>query len=215
MRQHLIGLAAAALALAATSAPAAAGCGSCGPSYGYSYSSCAQPFVSTCGSWGGGWGYARLAAPAQYYAVQPQYYYVNQGPTYTGPGMFAPAATYQQRAVAGWDGYSQGYYGYNGGPYANPTHHYYQGMPAASVPTVYSYRRAYRPTVRYGYSRYYAPRPALYAPRVYRAPRYGYAPRVWAPRPSVRYGHQRYAPRYSIAPHQYGHRHQRVLRRYN
>ena len=39
--------------------------------------------------------------PVQYYSVQPQYYYVNQGPTYTGPGMFAPAVSYQQRAVVG------------------------------------------------------------------------------------------------------------------
>jgi hypothetical protein len=214
----MIGLAAG-LALAAASAPAMAGCGSCAPAYSYSYSSCAQAYSPCSGSWG----YARLPAPVQYYAVQPQYYYVNQGPTYTGPGMFAPAASYQQRAVAGWSGYSQGYYGYNGGPYANPTHHYYHGMPAVSGPTVYSYRRAYRQNVRYGASRYYAPRYSAYAPRVYRAhrhgyaPRYGYAPRVYrAPRPSVRYGHQHFhAPRYSIAPHQHGHQHQRVLRRYN
>ncbi len=108
--------------------------------------------------------------------MQPQYYYVNQGPTYTGPGMFAPVASYQQRAVGGWSGYGVGYYGYNGGPYANPSHHYYHGMPAVSTPTVYSYRRAYRPTVRYGYRHYHA-------------------------------------PRYSVAPHQYG-KSPRVLRRY-
>ena len=117
--------------------------------------------------------------------MQPQYYYVNQGPTYTGPGMFAPVASYQQRAVGGWSGYGVGYYGYTGGPYANPSHHYYHGMPAVSTPTVYSYRRAYRPR---------------------------YAPRVWAPRPSVRYGYRHYhAPRYSVAP-QYG-KGPRVLRR--
>jgi hypothetical protein len=32
-----------------------------------------------------------------------QYYYVNQGPTYTGPGNFAPYPTYQESAVSGWD----------------------------------------------------------------------------------------------------------------
>ena len=94
-----------------------------------------------------------------------------------------------------------GYYGYNGGPYANPSHHYYHGMPAVTTPTVYSYRRAYRPS----YTRYYAPRYS-YAPRVYRAPR------VWA-RPNMRYGYRQMAPRYSVAPQQYYQR-QRVLRRY-
>lgn len=220
MRQYLIGLAAA-MAVAAVSAPAMAGCGGCAPVV--SYSSC-----NPCGGYGGGygagyaggyggWGYATLPAPVQYYSVQPQYYWVNQGPTYAGPGLFAPVATYQQRSVGGWDGYSRGYYGYNGGPYANPSHHYYHGMPAVTTPTVYSYRRAYRPSVRYGYSQRYS----TYAPRVYSAPRYGYgprvyrAPRVWAPRPSVRYGYRRFVqPRYSVAPHQYMHR-QRVLRRYN
>ncbi len=33
-----------------------------------------------------------------------QYYYVNQGPTYSGPGNFAPYPTYQESAL-GWDGY--------------------------------------------------------------------------------------------------------------
>ena len=186
MRQYLIGLAAA-VAVAAASAPAVAGCGGCGvPVVGYS--SCAQPFgfgLGSCGGWGyaGGFGYGTLPRPVNYYAVQPQYYWVNQGPTYTGPGMFAPTASYQQRAVAGWSGYGVGYYGYNGGPYANPSDHYYHGMPAVTTPTVYSYRRVYRP-------------------------------RVWAPRPSVRYGYRHFrAPRYSVAPHQYGPR-PRVLRRY-
>lgn len=209
MRQYLIGLAAA-MAVAAVPAPAMANCGGCAPAV--SYSSCAQ--VNPCGGYGGGWGYARLAPPVQYYAVQPQYYYVNQGPTYTGPGMFAPVASYQERAVSGWSGYSQGQYGYSGGPYAHPSHHHYHGMPAVTTPTVYSYRRAYRPSMRYGYTRHYAPRYSTYAPRVYTAPRM-YAPRVWAPRPNVRYGHRPYmAPRYSVAPQQY-HPRQRVLRRYN
>jgi hypothetical protein len=197
MRHYLIGLAAAA-AVAVVSAPAMAGCGGCGPAV--SYSSCNPCGGGYAGGWGGynysgGWGYATLPQPAQYYAVQPQYYYVNQGPTYTGPGAFAPVASYQQRAVSGFSGYGVGYYGYGGGPYANPTSHMYYGAPAVSTPTVYSYRRAYRP--------YYRP-----------AVRYGYGHRVYAPRHSYRYGYRHHvAPRYSVAPHQYGPR-PRVLRRY-
>lgn len=188
MRQHLMGLAAA-MAVAAVSTPAMAGCGGCAaPVVGYA--SCAQPVaVNPCGGWGygGGWGYATLPAPARYYSVQPQYYYVNQGPTYTGPGMFAPAVSYQQRAVSGWSGYGVGYYGYNGGPYAHPSHHYYHGMPAVTTPTVYSYRRA---------SRYYAPRYRDYAPRRYYGPRVYRGSRVHGTRPHVRYGYRHQAPRY-------------------
>lgn len=205
MRQYLIGLAAAA-AVAATSAPALAGCGGCGGGVGgvfglaapaVSYAGgCGQAVINPCGGYSTGytaaWGYATLPQPVTYYSAQPQYYYVNQGPTYTGPGMFAPVASYQQRVSYGF-GYGSDF-GYNGGPYANPVNHGYYGAPVVSTPTVYSYRRAYR-----------AYRPAV---------RYGYRPRVWAPRPSVRYGHRHYvAPRYSVAPHQYGPRH-RVLRRY-
>jgi hypothetical protein len=174
-----------------------AGCGGCAPVV--RYSSCAQPFAyGSCG----GWGYGTLPPRVKYYAVEPQYYYVDQGPTYTGPGLFAPAVSYQQRAVAGWSGYGVGYYGYSGGPYAHPTHHYYHGMPAVTTPTIYSYRRAaYRPSVRYGHSRRYAPRYSY-------APRYDYAPRVYrgprvVRRANVRYGYRhRVAPRY-VSPRQH------------
>jgi len=72
--------------------------------------------------------------------VAPRYYYVNQGPTYTGPGMYAPVPTYQERAVTGWHGYDYGYYyGYYGGPYGDATSHHYDGMPAAEGPVVYRY----------------------------------------------------------------------------
>ena len=40
-----------------------------------------------------GWGYERLPDPLH------QYYYVNQGPTYDGPGEFAPYPTYRQSAL--------------------------------------------------------------------------------------------------------------------
>ncbi|RYE50697.1 MAG: hypothetical protein EOP21_03255 [Hyphomicrobiales bacterium] len=204
MRKHLMGLAAA-VAVAVSAAPAMAGCGGCGgyssysnynyAGYGGGYSAGCGAVVSGCGASYGYPSYSYLPQQAVVYAAQPQYYYVNQGPTYTGPGMYAPVASYQQRAVGGWAGYGVGKYHYNGGPYANASHHYYNGAPAWGGPAVYSYRRAARPSVRYGYSQ-----------RSYRTPRVIYAPRYAAPRYA--------APRYSVAPHQY-HQRQRVLRRYN
>jgi hypothetical protein len=91
------------------------GCGTCG---GYGY--------------GGGWGYQRLAEPTT------QYYYVNQGPTYSGPGRFAPYPRYEENAIP--------YYGYR-------WHHHYYHRP------YYGYRHyGYRHYgSRYGYPlrRYY------------------------------------------------------------
>ncbi len=81
------------------------------------------------------------------YPAGPQYYYVNQGPTYTGPGMYAPLPAYQDRAVNGWHGYEHGYYyTYDGGPYGDATSHYYDGMPNVRGPMVYHYgaRKIYR-----------------------------------------------------------------------
>ncbi|CAM5361507.1 putative protein OS=Afipia felis OX=1035 GN=NCTC12722_01706 PE=4 SV=1 [Afipia felis] len=70
----------------------------------------------------------------------PQYYYVNQGPTFTGPGNIAPVPTYQERSVSGWAAYSRPYYyGYNGGPYAHASHHYYDGA-RMQGPRVDTYR---------------------------------------------------------------------------
>lgn len=83
MRQMISGLVAAIAVMAA--APAmACGYGPCGAPYVapvviYNYSSCC-----------GGWVYERLPDPVQ------QYYYVNQGPTYTGPGNWAPRPVYQE-----------------------------------------------------------------------------------------------------------------------
>src|SRR3954471_9541641 len=108
MRHLISGLVAAVAVLAA--APAmACGYSSCSPC-GYSYSPCAQPHyvapVATysygygggygyggCGNGcGGGWATERLAMPEQ------QYYHVNQGPTYSGPGNWAPQPTYSEPA---------------------------------------------------------------------------------------------------------------------
>src|SRR5215475_13340929 len=102
MRKTIVGLAAM-LAVAVSTAPAAAcgysGCSSPSWNYNYSgfygnYSTPVAPCLAGCGgyaTWGYGHGhYAHLPYPAQPYASLPQYYWVNQGPTYTGPGQFAP-----------------------------------------------------------------------------------------------------------------------------
>ena len=57
-----------------------------------------------------GWTRERLPDPEQ------QYYYVNQGPTYTGPGNIAPYRVYREGSVSGYG------YGYNR-PYR--AHRYY------------------------------------------------------------------------------------------
>ena len=48
--------------------------------------------------------------------LSPQYYHVNQGPTYTGPGNYAPMPTYRENAQYGWGygggiGWRHGWYG--------------------------------------------------------------------------------------------------------
>jgi hypothetical protein len=93
MRKTITGLVVALATATAVAAPAMA----CGynPWYGY-VSPCAQAYIPTytyaytgCGACGG-WAFERLAEPST------QYYYVNQGPTYTGPGAFAPYLTYYE-----------------------------------------------------------------------------------------------------------------------
>ncbi|WP_438278143.1 hypothetical protein [Nitrobacter sp.] len=147
MRQMISGLVAAAALMAASAAPAmacgglftSAGCSPCSP--------CAQGYH---GYYGAGYGiaaYERLPSPTQYY-------YVNQGPTFSGPGNFAPVPTYQEAAVSGWNAYSRPYYyPYDGGRYAHAMHHYYDGAPVTG-PVVYSYRwhHAHRHGLRYGHA---------------------------------------------------------------
>src|ERR1043166_5888344 len=109
MRHLITGLVAAVAVMAA--APAMA----CG------YNACWQPSVyvapvapvapvaygfAGCGGCGGwGWGVReRLPDPEQ------QYYYVNQGPTYTGPGNWAPHRVYREGSISGYGyGYSRQY----------------------------------------------------------------------------------------------------------
>jgi hypothetical protein len=106
MRQMITGLLTAAALMVAGAAPAAAcGYGPCGQPYGY------YPYAYDHV----GWGFERLPDPElQYHSAEraPQYYYANQGPTFTGPGAFAPIRTYP---VDGWNVYSPyPRYGYGG-----------------------------------------------------------------------------------------------------
>jgi hypothetical protein len=105
MRQTISGLVAAIAVVTASAAPAMAcglfgsSCSPCGRAY---VSPCAQTY--SCNSGCGRWAHERLPDPVQQYHLSnrlQQYYYVNQGPTYTGPGNFAPYPTYQEGAVSG------------------------------------------------------------------------------------------------------------------
>jgi hypothetical protein len=89
MRQTISGLIAAIAVVTASAAPAMA----CGRGGGL-HEGCAA--------------YERLPDPEQQYRHAyrgPKYYYVNQGPTFTGPGDFAPYPIYQEGAVSAWDVY--------------------------------------------------------------------------------------------------------------
>ncbi|MCA1457171.1 hypothetical protein I6F35_28855 [Bradyrhizobium sp. BRP22] len=105
MRQMISGMIAAIAVMAAAPAMACGygyGCSPCG----YYGSPCAAPvfsapvvsynYTSGCGGCGAGYGWVteRLPDPEQ------QYYYVNQGPTYTGPGNWAPVPTYREGGVS-------------------------------------------------------------------------------------------------------------------
>jgi hypothetical protein len=206
MRQTISGMVAAVAVMMTAGAAPAMACGgglfqgSCSPC---GYSSCAPapvyvaPVATGCDTGCGGYGYGgyahqRLADPEQ------QYYYVNQGPTYTGPGSFAPEPSYREDSVSSYSGYRhRSYrYGYRSSRYVD------------EAPAVYRPHRHFRPYR--GYSDYrYSARPSVrygYAPRHSYAPRYRLPPRVYGGHHSMRYG----AP---MMPRDYGHR-ERVLRRY-
>jgi hypothetical protein len=133
MRQMMIGLAAAVAVMAASAAPAMA----CGGLFGYE-SPCAPvytaPVYSNCNC---GWGHERLPDPVDNYGAEPysehQYYYVNQGPTYTGPGDFAPRPVYREGGYESYHGYPWHY---------RHVHHYYPH---------YGYGYVHHHSMRYGY----------------------------------------------------------------
>jgi hypothetical protein len=191
MRKTMMGLAVA-FAAAVSAAPASAcGYSSCynsGWNSGYSGGLFGNFGLSGCNPCGSSfatpWQYGHLPY-AQPYATSSQYYWVNQGPTYSGPGMFAPAPYYQANTVSGYDptSYSDGYY---------------DGAPATSyAPTGYEQTDP-------GYQPYYG-RPFV---RPFVAPRYRYGYGVH--RYGYRYGGYRYGGfRYGSAPRyrygRYGH----------
>jgi hypothetical protein len=124
MRQTISGLAAAIAVMTVSAAPAMA-CGGLFPGYG----ACVPGYVPT--QYYGGSVHERLPDPVQqYHSAYPvqQYYYVNQGPTLTGPGAFAPYPTYQEGAVSGWDAYRR-----------RPYHYGYDGARNVGGPVIYSY----------------------------------------------------------------------------
>ena len=97
MRQMISGLVAVVAVMTAGAAPASA-CGWVIGCCGGAWASPCATYVPTTnwGYWGCGscgWGFERLVEPTT------QYYYVNQGPTYSGPGAFAPYPTYHENAI--------------------------------------------------------------------------------------------------------------------
>jgi hypothetical protein len=146
--RHLISGMVAAVAVMAASPAMACGYSSCSPCATGYVSPCAQTYVAPVATYGYGgcntgcgWATERLADPVQ------QYYYVNQGPTYSGPGNWAPAPTYQEDGVYRQRPY---YYGHRAYRPWRPRVSYY-----------------HHPRMNYRYG--YAPRQA-YAPRFAPAP---------------------------------------------
>jgi hypothetical protein len=143
MRQMISGLVAAIAVVGASAAPASA-CGlfqsTCGEAY-------VAPVYSGCNTGcGGGWAYERLPDPVQQYYPEAvhQYYFANQGPTYSGPGNFAPYPSYQESALPTYGyhphywGHPHMHYGYEHHGYGYEHHGYaphhsmrygYHGMP--------------------------------------------------------------------------------------
>jgi hypothetical protein len=165
MRQTILGLAAAVAVVTASAVPAMA-CGgglftSCSPCGGY-VSPCAQPEVYVAPvaptySYGGcnscGWAHERLPDPVEQYQTYDspvhQYYYADQGPTFSGPGNYAPYPTYRE---------SEGpaVYGYPAYPHHHRWHHRYHG-----------YHYGYAPHYSY-HATHYAPEPYYYGHHVLR-----------------------------------------------
>jgi hypothetical protein len=113
MRQMISGLVAAAAVMFVGAAPAAAcGFNPC-PPVAPVYSGC----NTGCGGYGAGYGaYERLAEPTT------QYYYVNQGPTYTGPGNWAPYRVYREGSISDY-GYHRAHRYYHRHQYAARYYH--------------------------------------------------------------------------------------------
>uniref|UniRef100_Q07P23 Uncharacterized protein n=1 Tax=Rhodopseudomonas palustris (strain BisA53) TaxID=316055 RepID=Q07P23_RHOP5 len=167
MRQSfLTGLAAVAALVTVSAAPAMA-CG--GGFFASGCSPCGQAYVAPppCGgpAYGGDYGYGIEAEYERLPDPSPQYFYVDQGPTYSGPGMFAPRPYYREATVSRWSGYG----------YRHRAHHRsFQGWNGQQ-----RFYGAARSNVRYGHvsRQSYGPRYGAHrmAPRGY-APRRGHHP---------------------------------------
>jgi hypothetical protein len=159
MRLTILKFAAAIAVVTASAAPALA-CGGL-------FASGIPAYGSPC-SYGVGYGYAGVAPYERLPDSGGRYYYANQGPTFSGPGNFAPYPTYQETAISGPRGYGRPNYGYyDGGPYGNATNHYSYAQPGYRGPAVYSYRPRLRTSYRYGYRQH-----RVASARVMRAPRH-------------------------------------------
>lgn len=127
MRQMVLGFVAAIAVIVASAMPASA-CGGC---WGCGYASpCASAYAQPY--WGCGVGcaaYERLPNPdVQYHSARvamPQYYYVNQGPTYSGPGNFAPYRFYEEGGVTNWRAYHRRLHHYGYRHHGPVLHSYY------------------------------------------------------------------------------------------
>ena len=127
MRQTISRMIAAIAVVAPGTVPASA-CGfdfGCGPVVAPVYSGC-----NPCGGWAV---HERLPDPEVQYGYTSggpvhQYYYAEQGPTYTGPGDFAPRRVYEEDSVGVWGGYyghRRHYYGYHPHMHMYGYHHGY------------------------------------------------------------------------------------------
>ena len=139
MRQMISGVVAALAVIVAGAAPAKACYGGCSPC-GY-VAPCAyvQPYAA----------YERLPDPYVQYrtapaAVLPQYYYVEQGPTYTGPGNLAPHRVYREDGVYGWRPHYHWRHHYSYERRWYPHRHWHHHAP-------YRYGYHYRPHVLHSY----------------------------------------------------------------
>jgi hypothetical protein len=149
MRQTISGLVAAIAVMTASAAPASA--------CGLFESTCGQSYVVAPVYWGCNCGgvYERLPDPAYQYGAQPypavhQYYYADQGPTFTGPGDFAPYPTYREGALPYYGGYHSHYwghrygYGHHGYGHHGYAAHYNMRYGYHGMPHQYGYRQQTR-----------------------------------------------------------------------
>jgi hypothetical protein len=132
MRQMISGMVAALAVIAAGVAPASACGNGCSPC-GY-VSPCAPTYLQPYAA------YERLPDPYVQYrtapaAALPQYYYVEQGPTYTGPGNLAPHRVYREDGVYGW----------------GPHYHWHRHFHHWHHHSAYRYGYHYRPHVLHSY----------------------------------------------------------------